>query len=185
MTKKKTTSKTVLSDSVARVKLNLGAREWRPAGYLSVDISGADVNRDLRVPPWPWADASISEILASHILEHFDKPVGRIFLEECFRVLAPAGVLHLAVPDLDKFITAHATGDYGPLGGYFWTDINDFMGGGSHEQDEALRHRYMYTFDSLAFALQDIGFVKAKTVEGGDLHNPAYAAISLYVDATR
>lgn len=166
------------------MRLNLGAGDWRPAGFMSVDIRGADVCHDLAVFPWPFADSAAETVLASHVLEHFDRAGGLRFLEECRRVLAPGGALHLAVPDLDKFIDCRLSGDDAPLGGYAWTDLNDFMGGGAHEPIVYQRHRYMYSWFALYRSLEVAGFRWIlRCPAPGPLDNPAYAAISLYVDA--
>jgi len=45
---------------------------------------------------------TFSEIYASHVLEHFDyKDELAATLKEWLRVLAPGGMLHISVPDLD------------------------------------------------------------------------------------
>lgn len=171
------------------MKLNLGAGYSALPGFTSVDLAGADVCHDLRERPWPFADGSVSAILASHILEHFDKQEGRLFLRECYRILKPGGILALAVPDMDKFITARLTGDFSPLGGYRWIDLNALMGGGDNEPNPAQRHRYMYSWESLAWALKKEGFEPFKVAfdksDLGNVHTEAYRAISLYVDAVK
>lgn len=171
------------------MRLNLGAGPYVVPGYTSVDLAGAAICHDLRVRPWPFADGSVEAILASHVLEHFDKAEGRLFLRECYRVLARGGVLALAVPDMDRFIAAHLSGDYRPLGGYAWTDLNRLLGGGDDEPDPPMRHRYMYAWESLAYALEAEGFhAEAVAFDGsalGDIHTAAYRAISLYVDAVK
>ena len=171
------------------MRLNLGAGPHALPGYTSVDLADSDIVHDLRVFPWPFANGSIEAIVASHILEHFDKADGRLFLRECYRILAPCGVLALAVPDMDRFITAHLTHDYAPLGGYFWTDLNRLCGGGEYEQNVALRHRYMYSWESLAYALEAEGFhaeaVAFDSSALGNVHTEDYRAISLYVDAVK
>ncbi len=168
------------------VRLNLGAGEWRPAGYVSVDLdAGADVQHDLSVRPWPFADESADEVLAAHILEHFDKAAGVIFLRECLRILAPGGLLRLAVPDMDKFIACRLAGDWSPLYGYRWRDFNHFLGGDDREPNPHQRHRHMYSFESLAYTLEGVGFSKYWWRQPGPLDNPAYHAISLYLDAVR
>lgn len=171
------------------MNLNLGAGNQHIPGFASVDLAGADYLHDLSRQPWPFANASVGAIVASHILEHFDKRDGRLFLRECYRILQSGGILALAVPDMDKFIAAQLSGDFSPLGGYAWTDLNALCGGGMHEPDVAMRHRYMYSWESLAWALAAEGFAaEAVEFDGsalGDVHTGAYRAISLYVDARK
>lgn len=166
------------------MKLNLGAGSHIVPGYMSVDIGGkADKRMNLAERPWPWADGSIDEILASHVLEHFTRDDGREFLFECYRLLPPGGVLHLAVPDMDKFIDCHLAGDFTPLKGYHWTDLNYLMGGDHSETNLLQRHRYMYCRASLGDTLTAVGFRILPRSGPGALDNHAYAALSLYMDA--
>lgn len=168
------------------LKLNLGGGPVKIEGFTTVDLHDADVVHDLGVFPWPFEDNSVDEILASHVLEHFTREGGIGFLMECYRILKPGGVLRLAVPDMDKFITAHLTGDFSPLEGYAWTDLNAFMGGGRNEPVHAMRHQYMYCDASLRHYLRVTGFGDIGRVSHAPgLHTDAYAAISLYMDATK
>ncbi len=54
-----------------------------------------DVRRRL-----PFHDNFLSAIYASHLLEHLYLEEAKTLLKECFRVLKPAGVLRMVVPDL-------------------------------------------------------------------------------------
>lgn len=172
------------------MNLNLGGGSQRIDGFQNVDLSpGADYMHDLGCFPWPFADGSADALIASHILEHFTKAEGRAFLRQCYRILKPGGFLAIAVPDMDRFIDAKLTGNYTPLEGYYWTDLNHLLGGDSREPNAFMRHRYMYTWESLAWTLQETGFdprpVFFDTSALGDVHNPEYAPISLYVDARK
>lgn len=165
------------------MKLNLGCGKQRIPGFVNVDLAGSDCNVDLSVFPWPWANSSTSEILASHILEHFGKEDGAKFIKECWRVLSPGGKLHIAVPDMDKFIDAHLTGDFSPLNGYKWTDLNYLCGGDETELDRAQKHRYMYNFETLWFMCDVGNFQETIKREMLPIDNQDYQAISLYVTA--
>ena len=171
------------------MRLNLGGGTTTIGGFTNVDLGGDGYCHDLSRFPWPFNAGSCTALIASHVLEHFDKAEGRLFLRECYRILAPGGVLALAVPDMDTFITARLTGNYAPLEGYSWIDLNDLMGGGEHEANVAQRHRYMYCWESLAYMLATEGFApEAVSFDGsalGAIHTPAYRAISLYVDARK
>lgn len=165
------------------MRLNLGAGDWNPPGYTSVDLWDADVKHDLSVFPWPFADGSVEEILASHVLEHFTRAQAWDFLRECKRILKPGdGILHIAVPDLDKFIDCRISGDYSPLNGYYWTSLDSLMGGGDQEPNVYQRHRYMWCAASLLYTLEGLGFRAYVTVHAPP-HNPRYEAISLRVAA--
>jgi SAM-dependent methyltransferase len=85
-------------------RLNLGCSGWiRPAsdGWVNVDcrkLPGVDEVCDLNVIPWPWADGSVDEVYASHVLEHLDDPCAAIL--EIHRILKPGGTVHLIVPHM-------------------------------------------------------------------------------------
>lgn len=168
------------------LRLNLGAGPEGMPGFTNVDLSAnADIRRDLGVFPWPWDDASVDEILASHILEHFDRRTGVRFLEECRRILKRGGVLHLAVPDMDCFADCIVSGDWGPLGGYHWRSLDHFAGGDDSEPRPEWRHKYIYTFENLKQKLQNAGFEWVVRRDCGSLDNAQHRAFSLYLDATK
>lgn len=162
-------------------KLNLGAGPSALPGYYSVDIEKADVVVDLRFPPWPWTDNSIEEILASHVIEHFDKRDGYAFLAECHRILEPGGKLYIAVPDLDKFIEAKVFNRPDILGGYRWTDLNNLGGGDESEVRPGWRHRQIYSYESLAFMMLKTGFDPYRREIDYKLDNASYECFSLYM----
>lgn len=168
------------------LKLNLGAGERRIAGWVSVDLHDADVCHDLGVFPWPFESDSAEHILASHVLEHFDRETGEKFVAECWRVLKLGGRLSIAVPDFDKFIQARVTGDYAPLGGYPLTDLNHLGGGGpEHEPREEWRHKYAYCWRSLRDLLREFGFVDITRRGPAEFDTAQHEAFSLYVDALK
>jgi SAM-dependent methyltransferase len=164
------------------MRLNLGAGATHLDGFTSVDLSDADICHDLSVFPWPFADNSADAILASHVLEHFSLSDACHFLAECARILKPGARLSLAVPDLDKFVEAWRTGDFRPLGGYAWVNLNTFMGGGFDEPREAWRHKSMWNWSALAWECRQVGLVPHRR-EFYAPHTEVYRAISLYVDA--
>lgn|SRR5574341_58088 len=168
------------------LRLNLGAGEWRPPGWTSVDLNGeADVRHDLSMRPWPFESESAEQVLASHILEHFDRAAGVHFLAECRRVLRPNGLLHLAVPDMDLFIDCRNAADWASVGDYRWRNLDDLLGGGENEPRPEQRHRHMYNWASLAWTLERVGFYEIVRREPALFDNPDYRAISLYVSAER
>lgn len=165
-------------------KLNLGAGSWQLDGWDNVDCEEVDLSRY----PWPWAKNSYDEIMASHILEHFSRDNAFAFLYECRRILKPGGVLHIAVPDMDKFIDCHLSGDFSPLGGYEWTSLDEFLGGNKRDVKAVAKdkHYYMWCEASLSWTLQRIGFTQfACRIDPLPIDSPVYTAISLYMDAVK
>ena len=49
----------------------------------------------------PFGDNSFSAVYHSHVLEHLRRSAAPAFLRECYRVLAPGGILRVVVPDLE------------------------------------------------------------------------------------
>jgi len=84
--------------------LNIGCgRRFHPA-WTNIDLIGrppevlsCDITNGL-----PFADNSFDAAYHSHVLEHLDTEEGARLLGECFRVLAPGGILRIAVPDLEQ-----------------------------------------------------------------------------------
>ena len=166
------------------MKLNLGCGHKKLPGFVNVDLEGGDVQVDLGVFPWPWQDGTVDEIVASHILEHFSKADGERFLDECYRVLRRGGELRIAVPDMDKFIACHLSGDFSPLNGYKWTGLNYLMGGDETESNPAQRHKYMYNYETLYYYLGSFATIYESHFPD-QYDSPEYAAISLYVTAVK
>ena len=82
------------------LKLDLGCGRNKLPGYHGVDkySPDADTKLDLFVFPWPWTDGSVSEIHASHFIEHIPQEKRWPFFEECWRVLKPNGIMRVFVP---------------------------------------------------------------------------------------
>ena len=58
---------------------------------------GVDVVHDLNIIQWPFADDSMNEILAIHVVEHLDSLLN--FMNECHRILKPGGSLYIETPE--------------------------------------------------------------------------------------
>jgi SAM-dependent methyltransferase len=116
---------------------------------------------DLR-RPFPWSDASASVVYSSHTLEHLTRAQGERFLAECARVLAPAGVLRIVVPDLAALLADYEKGVF-PA-----TEVVERLGVGfEHPGDGWWKarlapffrhpHRCMYDAESLLDAVRAAG----------------------------
>jgi SAM-dependent methyltransferase len=78
------------------IKLHLGAGRHRLEGWENHDRE-VDITR-----PLPWADGAADYVFAEHVIEHVPLRGGVDFVDECFRVLKPGGVLRLSFPDVSK-----------------------------------------------------------------------------------
>lgn len=86
-----------------KLLLNLGCgnrflRDWTNVDFISNDI---DVLAHNLLQPIPFDDKSFDVVYHSHLLEHFTKSDAESFIEECYRVLRPGGVIRIVVPDLE------------------------------------------------------------------------------------
>jgi len=88
------------------VNVNAGSGPHHPPGWVDVDIDpagGPHVLADVAALPFPAGSAD--RIYASHLLEHLDywteMPAA---LAEFRRILAPAGVLVVICPDIERAI---------------------------------------------------------------------------------
>ena len=79
------------------IKLNIGAGDTVIDGFTAID-------RKFGTEAFPlnYADDSVDEIRASHILEHFSFGDAQVALAEWVRVLKPGGRIRISVPDVDK-----------------------------------------------------------------------------------
>jgi len=98
--------------------LNVGCGRRRHPAWVNADLTpdGPDVLPfDIR-DGLPFADQVFDVVYASHVVEHLTLPGARTFLREVCRVLRPAGVVRIVVPDLEgiarQYIEAleHAAG---------------------------------------------------------------------------
>lgn len=123
------------------MKLNLGGGNQKIPGFINIDrLHGQEV-----FPLPAYANDSVDEIRASHILEHFGHREVPEVLKEWVRVLKPGGVLRLAVPDFD-YIVQHRHDEL-PLESYL-------MGGQSDQNDF---HKSIYTERKLRDLMRYVG----------------------------
>jgi predicted SAM-dependent methyltransferase len=143
-------------------RLHIGGAEARP-GWEVLDVRAAPhvnhVGNALDLSRF--ADGTFAELYASHVLEHFDyvEQLPRV-LAEWHRVLAPAGVLRLSVPDID--ILAHLLLQRHQLNVNQRFQVMRMMFGGQmHEHDH---HRVGLNHEFLAAFLDRAGFVNLQRV---------------------
>lgn len=60
-----------------------------------------DIAHDLDNLPWPWHDGEFEKVIALDVLEHLRVDVAD-WLDECWRILTPGGLLVLRLPAWDN-----------------------------------------------------------------------------------
>lgn len=117
----------VASEVIQPLKLDLGCGKNKKAGFTGVDsrvFDGVDVVADL-TKPWEWADSSVTEINASHFVEHLTAEQRIHFINEAYRVLIPDGKLTIIVP---HYASERAYGDlthvWPPVVGFWFYYLN-------------------------------------------------------------
>lgn len=135
------------------MKLYVGSRNYRPEGYVTVDIDPvnrpdilADVTNMISV-----ANESCDEVTAGHVLEHLEWPDSFIALAEFARVLKPGGVVKIAVPDMSSLIRMLLSGE----SAFHVMGLIYGLGGRTNTFE---RHRYGFTPGMLTDILETLGF---------------------------
>ena len=85
------------------LNLNVGSGTNRKQDYISVDLytPEADEHWDI-AKTWPYADESVDNIYACHVIEHLDRHEWENFYYEVYRVLKPGGSIEIRCPDMLK-----------------------------------------------------------------------------------
>ena len=98
---KKTKPSPVPEKPAPDAKLDFGCGRNKQPGFIGVDKyePDADIKMDLFEFPWKqWENDSVSEIFASHFIEHIPREIRWPFFEECWRILKPEGTMRIFVP---------------------------------------------------------------------------------------
>lgn len=86
--------------------LNLGCGEKFHKEWINLDFCSDNklVIAHNLLKGIPFSDEEFDVVYHSHVLEHFSKNDGYIFLKDCYRVLKKDGIIRLAVPDLELIV---------------------------------------------------------------------------------
>lgn len=89
--------------------INLGCGTRFHPDWVNIDkypvnqnVMAHDLRQDL-----PFADNTFDVVYHSHVLEHFSRTEGKIFLSECFRICKPGGIIRIVVPDLENIVRSY------------------------------------------------------------------------------
>jgi hypothetical protein len=104
-----------------KLDLGCGKNKRQDGKWTGVDIrkfEGVDVVADLR-KRWPWANNSVTEVHASHFVEHLDADERIHFCNELYRVLIPKGKATVVTP---HWASTRAYGDMT----HKWPPVSEF-----------------------------------------------------------
>ncbi len=139
------------------MKLMLGGRNHKIEGFLNIDVHegpNVDVRGDISDLS-AYADKSVSEIYASHCLEHFPHTRTKAVLSGWRRVLDEGGVAYISVPDFEFIVHHYLT--------YGLTPWVRAIGWGDQWYKEAF-HYTAFDFESLKEVLNESGFSSVERI---------------------
>ena len=123
-------------------KVNIGSGRDIRDDYINVDhrqIDGVDVVADVRA--LPFEKATLDEIYASHVVEHFTERDAKKVLAYWFTLLRKGGVIRIFVPNIDVMAREYAKGNI------TWSAFQSVVLGG---QDYASDHHFnQFSLDSM------------------------------------
>lgn len=154
----------------APIMLNLGSGDCALPGWTNLDIrSGTDCRR------LPYADGTVAQIRASHVLEHLVMDDVLPTLRHWRDKLVPGGSVSISVPDMEKLGVMLAQRNYQP-------QMFNHIFGGQVSSDDF--HHSGFTRDTLSKFLEVSGFGAVRPWypnEGDTAQHP----VSLNLRATR
>lgn len=179
------------------LKLHLGCGSRYKAGWINIDLQrDADLQLDVR-EDLPFEAGTVSIIYSEHFLEHLEYPTEVVhLLRESLRVLEPAGIFSVGVPDAEEVLVQYARGKLPGLlqewsrdknlqwfPPWAWATpihlVNFFFRQGRE-------HKYAYDFETLARVLKEASFVDiGRRGFNPDLDSEDRRDGTLYVDARK
>jgi predicted SAM-dependent methyltransferase len=153
-------------------KLHIGCGSIRIDKWINIDQypnkGVVDVVWDVTWP-FPFDNDSCSLIYNEHFLEHLTVPQATLFLSESYRMLAPGGVLRIAMPSLDALVRKYCSVDWREQDWLTWPE-NRFIQTRAEMLNIALRwwgHQWVYDREELHRRLQEAGFIQIRDVAWG------------------
>jgi predicted SAM-dependent methyltransferase len=113
--------------------LNLGCGYHFHKDWINIDFisTGEGVIAHNLTQGIPLESESVKVVYHSHVLEHFSKSQGEAFIQECYRVLMPNGIIRIAIPDLlgiiNEYINIIKKLDKNPNDLQVWADYDWIM----------------------------------------------------------
>ncbi len=155
------------------IKLNIGCGRKHLNGWLNADINYGEVYLNA-TKKLPFRDDSVNFIFSEFFIQVVSAEAGLNFIQECFRVLKPEGVLRLSTLDLQFLINLYLGIESEVTLDDFSTRIQDvfqtvpdrctFI----NKTFTAFLQVFCYDFDYLKSIVQSTGFSKIKRPNYGE-----------------
>jgi predicted SAM-dependent methyltransferase len=133
------------------VKLHLGCGRKKLEGWLNCDLHDSDWDMDIR--DLPFADNSVSEIMAIHVCEHFYRHELTNVMVEWHRVLKVGGKIALELPCLDRVLSHFMSGSPDNL--TLWAL---YGAPNTHQDGEPALHKWCWSKAEFRKVLEQAGF---------------------------
>ena len=173
------------AEIVDPLRVEIGSGPFPSPGYVHVDADrwAKHVEHRASASALPFADGTVEELLAIHILEHVHASALIPTLREWRRVLRPGGFAQIHVPDAATVFAAYL--DSPPE--KKWTVMVPIFGMTSHARlgrpraRDLERHHVIYDFALLERVLLDAGFDRVEDVstEVTDRHTAEWRDLDL------
>lgn len=163
--------------SAGEIKVNIGCGLSGIPGWQNLDNSPTIwlsriplLHRLLKTPPWPrdvrrydvrkglpYRESTVRYIYSSHAFEHFTRAESLAIAKDCFRALAPGGILRIVVPDLGLIVREYLADNSPQAAQTFLSrlslnhSLQDFVHPGSN-------HSQMFDAKALVHLLREAGF---------------------------
>lgn len=132
-------------------RIQFGAGTLNIEGWENLEQHQADITKRL-----PFGDAEVDAVFAEMVVEHVTPREAWFFLEECYRILKPDGLIRIVIPDFVRCWT---------LKDPDWLRVNQGVtnnDGSLREQMKSIiyghGHQGLWTAELLQAVLQSIGF---------------------------
>jgi predicted SAM-dependent methyltransferase len=86
--------------------INIGCGDKFHESWVNIDINSVSpfVLKHNILEGLPFNDDTFEVVYHSQLLEHLPKDKAAKFLQECFRILKPGGIIRIVVPDLENIV---------------------------------------------------------------------------------
>jgi predicted SAM-dependent methyltransferase len=150
--------------------LHLGAANFVINGWFNTDLQPfvpgvyyLDATR-----PLPFPNRSFNFIFFEHMIEHIPFAAGRQLLGECHRVLAPAGVVRIATPNLRNILALISNRDAATESYLDWAAKTFNLEQGAFPKAPIVvnnffrswGHQFLYDPETIRRAMEEAGFVE-------------------------